>query len=566
MRNDGKFRRDVIRYLNEYWESILSEEEIAPAFQYTTRYFSVKFKKCFGMTFTAYLKKFKLRKAAWEIKETGKLTNVGKRIGFSTPQSFSKAFGKEFGVSPKTFLENDIEVMEMPREYLIAGKEVTVRYEQIKPFAMYGYPIKPECLDDPTCTMKKAFFYKQEEKYKDLIDLACETEQIAMWWHDEQCDLYYIMGPEISKSESAPKGQIKVVVPEDEYMVFEMERNLAENTYVLANELADFAYGEWIAVNNKKIKILGYSFERYTKDKITLHIPKWKKEDQVKKVDRSGDRWIQYIEDHIQDKLDLEYMAEYFNYSYRHFLNMFVIYYDISPALYIKKRRLYLAAKEIREQKASIEEVVEKYKFQSVSAFWKMFAQEFHATPDQYSAKEFCVNSLESYYLDYNEKIRMQIKEEAGFFMMGKNVIPGEQYKAEFTDVISFIVAHLKLKKELIPQYEDNSYCDKAADRIVLWKSIWETGVSECICGPVVAADWKEMESWRKIFVKGGNYVIMESMQEKDSDTLYDTYRMLYRCAFGNWVKNNISKVDFTRITYVRYCQEKLYFYVPIIE
>lgn len=563
MSNDGKFRREVISYLNANWESVVSETQMSPVFQYTDRYFAAKFKKCFGITFASYLKKFKLRKAAYEIKETGKLTNIGKKIGFATPQSFSKAFFKEFGISPKGFLDNDMEVPEMPREYLVAGQEVTVRYEKLIPFSMYGHPIKPDCVNDATCTMKKAFFFGKIEEYKEIIDLSCEKEQIAMWWHDEQCDLYYIMGPKIESQESAPKGKIKVSVPEDDYAVFEITRRGGmEFIEKIVNELADFAYGEWIVVNNKKIKILGYSFERYTKDKIAIYIPIWKKEDKVRKISVRADEWIQYIEDHIQEKLNLEAMAAHFNYSYRHFSNMFMIYYGMSPATYIKKRRLYLAAKELREEKTSVDIVAEKYKFPSASLFQKMFYDEFHTTPEFYSLKEFRVEPLKEYHMNNKDKIRIQIREEEEFYMMGHSVIPKRRYESEFADVISFTVARLKLKSQL---FQEASLSNKDAERIVLWKSIRETGESECICGPLVTEQTKELEEWKKVHIKGGKYVVMESVEESDRKNLYNTYRMLYRCAFASWVKDNISKVDFSRITYVRYCEEKLYFYIPIV-
>ena len=55
-------------------------------------------------------------------------------------------------------------------------------------------------------------------------------------------------------------------------------------------------------------------------------------------------------------------------------------------------------------------------------------------------------------------------------------------------------------------------------------------------------------------------------MAASDRNMMADTYRMLMRCSFYGWIKDNRFRVDFSRLTFVRFMNNKYYFYIPINE
>ena len=83
-----EFRKENIKYLAEHWTEEILPEDAADVFGYSVRYYSAKFKECFGIPFQQYFTKLKLHRVAKEIADTNSLRNmyyVGKRAEKETP-------------------------------------------------------------------------------------------------------------------------------------------------------------------------------------------------------------------------------------------------------------------------------------------------------------------------------------------------------------------------------------------------------------------------------------------------------------------------------------------------
>lgn len=91
----------AIIYIHSHFTQQLTEQEVADLLHYTPTYFSMLFKKKFGITFKTYLVNLRLDYAA-ELLETTSLTisSVCEKCGFITPVYFSRAFKKKFGITP----------------------------------------------------------------------------------------------------------------------------------------------------------------------------------------------------------------------------------------------------------------------------------------------------------------------------------------------------------------------------------------------------------------------------------------------------------------------------------
>ena len=97
--------RDAKEYIAQnYADPELSLESICNHLHISTSYFSTVFKRDAGESFTAYLTKVRLAKAADLLRETDDKTYlVAKAVGYYEPNYFGYVFKKMYGVSPNKF-------------------------------------------------------------------------------------------------------------------------------------------------------------------------------------------------------------------------------------------------------------------------------------------------------------------------------------------------------------------------------------------------------------------------------------------------------------------------------
>lgn len=87
---------------------------------------------------------------------------------------------------------------------------------------------------------------------------------------------------------------------------------------------------------------------------------------------------IDYIEEHLTEKLDAESIARKNYVSAFHFQRVFSIVAGVSLGEYIRNRRLSLAGEELSEGKAKVIDVALRYGYESPDSFSRAFYQ-FHA-------------------------------------------------------------------------------------------------------------------------------------------------------------------------------------------
>ena len=101
--------------------------------------------------------------------------------------------------------------------------------------------------------------------------------------------------------------------------------------------------------------------------------------DWVERIEKA----INYIEEHLVEKLDAESIAKENYMSVFHFQRVFSIVAGVSLGEYIRNRRLSLAGEELSEGKAKVIDVAFKYGYESPDSFTKAFYQFHSVTPTQ---------------------------------------------------------------------------------------------------------------------------------------------------------------------------------------
>lgn len=93
---------------------------------------------------------------------------------------------------------------------------------------------------------------------------------------------------------------------------------------------------------------------------------------------------IEYIEQHLYDKISVHQIAAASHYSTYHFSRMFKALVGDSPKEYLRKRRLSMAAKKLLTDDVNILSLALDCQFDSQEAFTRAFKAMFNMTPAQY--------------------------------------------------------------------------------------------------------------------------------------------------------------------------------------
>ncbi len=93
---------------------------------------------------------------------------------------------------------------------------------------------------------------------------------------------------------------------------------------------------------------------------------------------------IEYIEQHLHDKISVHDIAAAAHYSTYHYSRVFKALVGDTPKEYLRKRRLTLAAKRLLTEEVGILELAMDCQFDSQEAFTRAFKALFNMTPAQY--------------------------------------------------------------------------------------------------------------------------------------------------------------------------------------
>lgn len=96
----------ILFYINDNYKSGITPSSISTHFGYNQSYISRYFKSCFGINLSRYLTATRLRSAVLLMSE-GRydITYAALESGFSSMRTFYRAFGEEYGMSPREYLD-----------------------------------------------------------------------------------------------------------------------------------------------------------------------------------------------------------------------------------------------------------------------------------------------------------------------------------------------------------------------------------------------------------------------------------------------------------------------------
>lgn len=97
-------REAIIQYIRENYMYDISMQDLAHTMNYSEAYFCKLFKQCFGRNFTSYLTEYRVEEAKKLLEqESANIKEIGRAVGYSDSNYFTKVFRRIAGVSPTEY-------------------------------------------------------------------------------------------------------------------------------------------------------------------------------------------------------------------------------------------------------------------------------------------------------------------------------------------------------------------------------------------------------------------------------------------------------------------------------
>jgi AraC family transcriptional regulator len=120
----------VILYIEQNYNDNLTLEELSKVASFSKYHFHRIFKSIVNENLSDYIRRVRLQSTTLKFKTNQKITQIALASGYETNASFSKAFKKHFGITPKEFSQNakTKKGLKMQEPKIIELKPVEVLY------------------------------------------------------------------------------------------------------------------------------------------------------------------------------------------------------------------------------------------------------------------------------------------------------------------------------------------------------------------------------------------------------------------------------------------------------
>ncbi len=221
-------------YIKEHLDEEITLSALARESMFSPWYSYRIFKSCTGLTPADCVRRFRLAKAALELKNGKKVIDVAFGLGFKSADGFTRAFSREFGLLPSAYAKNPLPVtLFVPYgvKYRELRKEKTMKEVKNVFIQVVKKPARKVVIKRGK-TSADYFSYCEEvgcDVWGKLLsmDSLC-GEPVCLYLPDKYrnpLQSVYVMGVERAADEETfvPESFDVITLPETEYLMFQGE-------------------------------------------------------------------------------------------------------------------------------------------------------------------------------------------------------------------------------------------------------------------------------------------------------------------------------------------------------
>ena len=254
----------AIEYIEKNLKEDIKIEDIASYSFISPFYFQKGFSIICGYGVGEYIKNRRLSMAGYEVLSTNKkIIDIAMEYGYDSADSFTKAFKRFHGSTPKEVRDNGAMVKDFAplKVNLILKGGYTMEYkiEEKEAFKVVGlkenFKYEGAEQDVPKLWKKfftKAFFNKLNAKYAVNIDTTMGGNSFD-----------YIIGDDYNDEEKIPKDFEIIEIPKLTWVIFPCEEKASESI----RKINERIFKEWLPNSNDYEIAAGYNIECYSNPK-----------------------------------------------------------------------------------------------------------------------------------------------------------------------------------------------------------------------------------------------------------------------------------------------------------
>ena len=251
--------------IKENMEEKISLSVLSAACGYSPWYSYRLFLQYTGYSPSDYIRKLRLSASALKLRdEKVKIIDVAYAAGFSTPESYSRAFRKEYKLNPKEYAKNPVMIeLFTPNSVEYLRKEKSKLKETTNIFiTLIEKPARKVLIKRATKARDYFEYYEEVEcsLWGKLLSIkSISPEPVSMWLPKKYIKpgtSEYVQGVEVEADYKGeiPKGFDIIELPSSKYLMFQGEPFIEED-YCEAIEAV------WSAIEKYNPNVLGYAYD-----------------------------------------------------------------------------------------------------------------------------------------------------------------------------------------------------------------------------------------------------------------------------------------------------------------
>ncbi len=245
----------VLEYVDEHLEDEISFDSLSSIFGYSPFHFHRLFASVTGLTTMEYLRKRRLMRACYELKNTHKnIADICYDCGFNSIQTFNRIFKEIYNLTPSAIRKKKIDFRFIPISDIISGykKRIIIEGE---------YAMEPRFIEKEEFILAgikkhtKNGFQVIGESWNELKERMGEFtnrinpkttygfEDYSEDFNKEPLSFFYMASVEVSDETNIPEGMCVKKIPKSLYAVFTVNGNNSNNEIAKAFK---YIYDVWL--------------------------------------------------------------------------------------------------------------------------------------------------------------------------------------------------------------------------------------------------------------------------------------------------------------------------------